>query len=36
MNEHGIRISMTHRRMPEHCARPPKGVLKNNFSPLTF
>jgi len=36
MNEHGIRISMTHRRMPEHCARPPKGVLKNNISPLTF
>lgn len=36
MNEHGIRISMTHRRMPDHSVQLPKGVLKNNISPLTF
>jgi len=36
MNEHGVRISITHRRMPEQSARPPKGVLKNNISPVGF
>ncbi|PVG04637.1 hypothetical protein CPB86DRAFT_7693 [Serendipita vermifera] len=35
MNEHGVRISMTHRRVPDHPSRI-KGVLKNNSSPLTF
>lgn len=36
MNEHGVRISITHRRMPTQGARPPKGVLKNNASPIGF
>lgn len=36
MNEHGVRISMTHRRLPDSVSRPPKGVLKNNYSPINF
>ncbi|CAG7847178.1 SubName: Full=Uncharacterized protein {ECO:0000313/EMBL:CCA66753.1} [Serendipita indica DSM 11827] len=32
MNEHGVRISMSHRRIPDPPPRPLKGVLKNNVT----
>ncbi|KAG8818853.1 hypothetical protein FRC19_010279 [Serendipita sp. 401] len=35
MNEYGVRITMTHRRVPDAVPRALKGVLKNN-APLGF